>query len=109
MTRTLFESRNFHGKAVLVGAACSTAFYQKEKHGPVAVQNHCLWCRCSFVPSWDHLCWQCSFFSETRPDVVPQDPLQRRLAWPSPREGCFYNDMVITHMARVRAEVIDRD
>lgn len=108
MTRTMFEACNSHGKAVLVGAACSTAFYQKVKHGGI-VQNFCHWCQSSLVPSWDHLCWQCSFFRATRPAAAPQDLLQRRLAWPSLREGSIYNDSVLAHMAYVRATVIDKD
>ena len=56
--RRLYKAAAQDGKAVLVGAALSTAFYRKQKPGVDLCG--CEWCGMHVVPSWDHLVWHCS-------------------------------------------------
>lgn len=105
LTRQMFESQNGHGKAVMVGAACSTAMYQSLRLG--AVDNFCPWCQEPSVPAWDHLCWYCGAFDEVRP-AIPQDLMQRRLGWPSLQSGHHFNAEVLAHMSSVRSKVLEK-
>ena len=72
-------------KAVMLGAAHSTAFYQKRKFGQVA--QSCPWCGARAAPDWDHLAWQCNGMPgvEDRPPAPLHAP-QRRLGWPDTGE-----------------------
>lgn len=102
LARRLFQDSNGHGKAVLIGAAASTAYYQMQRTG--VVETFCFWCKKNVVPSWDHLCWQCDAFQETRPEI-PDSIMQRRLGWPVISRGTIYANAVLTHLASVRAQV----
>ena len=82
----LYQGATAEGKAVMLGAAHSTAFYDKRRFPQASAT--CRWCRTDVVPCWDHLVWQCLGLScaDLRPDDVPRPGVTRRLGWPEPHE-----------------------
>ena len=74
--RTLSQNGNGHHKAVLCGAALSTAYYEMRRHGMAS--RACRWCGAQEPAGWDHLAWRCQAMGGGRPRE-PDDPLQRRL------------------------------
>ena len=58
-------------------------------------------------PSWmGSLVLALSCLESTRP-AVPQDPLQRRLGWPSLQGGRVYGEAVLQDMAHVRSVILE--
>ncbi|CAE7261621.1 pol [Symbiodinium necroappetens] len=69
----LYQAAPAERKAVLSGAACSTAYYQKRQTGGAAQQ--CVWCGAAVAADWEHLAWQCSAMLDgaerpARPTVI---------------------------------------
>ena len=97
-----FQVGDNHVRAVLTGAANSSALYQVVLDGHTKVG--CDWChRSDVVPSWHHLGWECPFFADTRPACGGFDLLQRRLGWPG---GGASDAAVLRHLAAVRSMVL---
>ena len=96
-----FAQGSNHTRAVLTGAANSTAVYQVIFEGDT--HPNCTWCGEAVVPSWVHLCWSCPAFARLRPQHV-HDLLQRRLGWPM---GAQNDTEVLQHLAAVRSAVLD--
>lgn len=96
-----FAQGSNHTRAVLTGAANSTAVYQVIFEGDT--HPNCTWCGEAVVPSWDHLCWSCPAFARLRPQHVHY-LLQRRLGWPM---GAQNDTEVLQHLAAVRSAVLD--
>ena len=98
-----FQVGDNHDRAVLTGAANSSALYQVVIDGQTKVG--CDWChRSDVVSSWRHLGWECPFFADTRP-CGDFDLLQQRLGWPS--AGASNADAAaLRHLAAVRSTVL---
>lgn len=99
--RRLFESTTGHGRAVLIGAANSTAVYTKMRKQPVS--QSCPFCHAEVPPVWEHLVWHCRapVLAEGRPEP-PLDELHRRFGWPADCSRARA-DEILAHMSRVRA------
>ena len=82
----LYQSATAEGKAVMLGAAHSTAFYDRRRLHRTGAP--CKWCREDAIPCWDHLTWRCQGLScaDLRPNAVPRRAVTRRLGWPEPHE-----------------------
>ena len=100
--RMLFQRGDGHQRAVMCGAALSTAFYEKRVSG--APSATCAWCGAEEPAGWDHLVWRCSAF-QGRP-VQPRDGLQRRLGWPQERDSPLRGREVLQWMASIRRAVL---
>lgn len=97
-----FEEGDNHVRAVLTGAANSSAVYQVISYGHTKVG--CEWCQQDdVVSSWYHLGWECSFFMATRPVWGGMDVLQLRLGWPS---GSANDAVALRHLATTRSAVL---
>ena len=82
----LYQSATAEGKAVMLGAAHSTAFYDRRRLHRTGAP--CKWCREDVIPCWDHLTWRCQGLScaDLRPNAVHRHAVTRRLGWPEPHE-----------------------
>eukprot|EP00438_Fugacium_kawagutii_P020170 Skav220546 [mRNA] locus=scaffold761:61654:62358:- [translate_table: standard] len=106
LARSLYESSDNHGRAVLVGAALSTAVYCRIRKELVPL--NCAWCNQEEAADWDHLVWRCPGFQSTRPARSPRTALACRLCWP-PRSWSMQNaEKLLHHMATVREQVMER-
>ena len=65
----IYQEASTEGRAVMTGAACSTAFYGKRKFGEP--ENTCSWCHRQVVADWHHLAWCCSgiLMNNQRPPI----------------------------------------
>ena len=106
LARTLYEGSGNHGRAVLVGAALSTAVYHRIRNEEVP--NLCPWCNTEQAPDWDHLVWHCANFQHTRPARIPVSLLKRRLGWPDSQDSKSSAAQLLHHMSRVREQVMER-
>ena len=77
----LYQEASTEGRAVLTGAALSTAFCGKRKFG--APETVCPWCQDETVPDWHHLAWCCPGvpMADQRPQIPDEVPALR-LGWP---------------------------
>ena len=85
----------------MMGAALSTAFYEKaRKSEPAPV---CVWCGKGEPAHWVHLAWKCDHFACDRP---PEPPglLAQRFGWHETGTVAEAKK-VLRHLARVRQEV----
>ena len=98
LTQTWFENATSHERAVLSGASVSPARFAVMQKQPVP--QRCHFCRRDQVPSWEHVCWDCPHFAESRP-ARPGCPLTQVVGWPLLNSD--YGRLVLQHMARVRA------
>lgn len=96
LTRKIYFSASSDERAVLSGAANSSAVYQKIQAGQVT--NHCPWCSGATVADWDHVWWECPCLCSGRP-TRPHDPLADRLGW------SIGSNSEAKHLIRYMAEV----
>ncbi|CAE7224148.1 unnamed protein product [Symbiodinium natans] len=99
----LYAQAGGHQRAVMHGAALSTAVYGVIRDG--FAPPRCEWCMQWVVPSWEHLVWNCAFFSRGRPPR-PALPLRGRLGWPW-RTVTRQARSVLDFMAGVRKQLLD--
>ena len=100
--RQLFEHATSHERAVMVGAAHSSAYYQKRKRG--AANNVCTKCGQNVVPDWHHLAWECAHFHTQRPPR-PQSAVQRRLGWPPRGQSYTQAKSTLAWLGHIREQV----
>ena len=88
----MYQDAGSDGKAVMLGAAHSTAFYQKRKYGHVV--------------QWEHLVWHCTGLVgvENRPPRPLADEACR-LGWPMPGESASLAAAQLRWMGCVREQV----
>ena len=100
----MYQDAGSDGKAVMLGAAHSTAFYQKRKYGHV-VQS-CPWSARMVAPDWEHLVWHCTGLVglENRPPRPLADEACR-LGWPMPGESASLAAAQLRWMGCVREQV----
>ena len=100
----LYQEAPAEGKAVMSGAACSTALYDMRKTG--GVDPTCRWCLTPTVADWDHLVWSCPAMlgCDQRPPC-PLDPATRRLGWPEVGDSQVRAAALLRWMASVRGQV----
>ena len=100
----LYQTATAKGKAVLCGAACSTAYYEKRREGSVAPR--CGWCGAPTPAGWEHLVWHCDAMdgSAMRP-AMPHDPAARRLGWPQAGDTAEQAATRLRWLASVRERV----
>ncbi|CAE7662478.1 infB [Symbiodinium sp. CCMP2592] len=79
----LYQQAPAEGKAVLSGAACSTAYYEVRKTG--SASSTCTWCGAPVAATWEHLAWHCPAMLGERP-ARPRDEASCRLGWPQAGE-----------------------
>ena len=106
MARTLYDESTStpHHRAVLTGAAHSTAYYQKRRHGRVGT---CPFCHTNQVPSWHHCCWECPHFLPRPP--TPHTSSALRLGWPEHHDTIGTVRRRLDHMAKVRSICFHHD
>lgn len=98
LTQNWFERASSHERAVLSGASVSPArFAVMHKQ---EIPQRCHFCQKEEVPSWQHVCWECPHFANTRP-ARPVCPLTFVVGWPM--RDSEYSRLVLQHMAQVRA------
>lgn len=102
VARCLYESSGNHGRAVLVGAALSSAVYCRIRKEPVPF--HCSWCNQQEAADWDHLVWHCPAFAGSRPASMPQSSMACRMAWPPRSYSKRSAEKLLHHMAAVREQ-----
>ena len=100
----MYQEAPAEGKAVISGAACSTAFYDMRRTG--GVDPTCRWCLTPTVADWDHLVWNCPAMlgCDQRPPC-PLDPATRRLGWPEVGDSQVRAAARLRWMASVREQV----
>lgn len=100
----LYQDAGSDCKSVMLGAAHSTAFYQKRKYGHVAPS--CPWCTQAVAPDWEHLVWHCTGLVgvENRPPR-PLAAEASRLGWPMPGESDSQAAARLRWMGCVREQV----
>ena len=103
MARKVFQKQGSHGRAVMTGAFWSSAKRSKTEGD---MQKTCPWCKSNSIPDTDHLFWQCPHFRETRPFSKPHLVMQCRFGWPDRGANQAFNEMVVYHMAQVRAMML---
>ena len=105
--RRLYKESAQDGRAVLVGAALSTAFYRKQHHD-VELRG-CVHCGQSVVPSWEHLVWECPGVPNAaeRP-TRPVTAAAARLGWPMLGESFASASARLRWMGSIRELVRER-
>ncbi|CAE7729929.1 unnamed protein product, partial [Symbiodinium necroappetens] len=105
--RVLYQGASQEGRAVMLGAAHSTAFYRKQRDGDEL--QGCSKCGCNVVPSWEHLVWECTGIHgvEDRP-VRPAASEANRLGWPMVGESVNAAAKRLRWMGSVREQVRER-
>ena len=105
--RVLYQGASQEGRAVMLGAAHSTAFYRKQRDGDEL--QGCSKCGCNVVPSWEHLVWECTGIHgvEDRP-VRPAATEANRLGWPMVGESVNAAARRLRWMGSVREQVRER-
>ena len=92
---TVFE------RGVMMGAALSTAFYEKVRKCESAPV--CVWCGKGEPAHWLHLAWKCDYFACERPPE-PSGFLAQRFGWHETGTVAEAKN-VLRHLARVRREI----
>eukprot|EP00439_Symbiodinium_sp_Y106_P050583 s2417_g6.t1 len=105
--RRLYKESAQDGRAVLVGAALSTAFYRKQHHD-VELRG-CDHCGQNVVPSWEHLVWECPGVPNAaeRP-TRPVTAAAARLGWPMLGESFASASARLRWMGSIRELVRER-
>ena len=84
----------------MVGAGLSVCCYSKMRGEGMPTARR--FCEQPVTPNWEHLLWECSAFSNTRPVVPAAEALCRRLGWPRLGTTSAEDFAVLRHCAQVR-------
>ena len=98
--RYCYNSSNQSMRACMVGAGLSVCCYSKMRGE--GMPTACRFCEQPVTPNWEHLLWECSAFSNTRPVVPAAEALCRRLGWPRLGTTSAEDFAVLRHCAQVR-------